>query len=292
MNKRTFPTELQLLLVVLIWAVNYPIVKYGITGLNIFVFNSIRFIVAGIFIWIFFLGQSRWTPVERRDWKGLLQAGVIAHVLYQIAFIVGLNLTTAGNSAILISTSPLWTIVLHARLHKEKIRSRVWAGIILSLCGVALLIIGSGKKIEFGSNALIGDIICFLAAILWGLNTTLQKPLLSKYSPPQVNLVMIAVGAAGLTLAATPNLIHLYGAEIHWSYYAAALISGMFSIGLANVLWSNGVKRIGPGRTAIFNNLVPVFAFALSYITLHEEVLPIQFIGAAVTISGVWIARR
>jgi drug/metabolite transporter (DMT)-like permease len=52
------------------------------------------------------------------------------------------------------------------------------------------------------------------------------------------------------------------------------------------------VKHLGPGRTANFNNLVPVLAFIFSYFTLHEQLLPIQFVGAGVTVVGIWIARR
>ncbi|MGB6120572.1 MAG: hypothetical protein WBG80_01590, partial [Bacteroidota bacterium] len=50
-----------------------------------------------------------------------------AHVMYQMAFITGLNLTTAGNAAVLLATAPLWTLVIDARMHGEKISGRMWA---------------------------------------------------------------------------------------------------------------------------------------------------------------------
>ena len=70
------------------------------------------------------------------------------------------------------------------------------------------------------------------------------------------------------------------------------MASGAFSIGVANAIWTFGVKRLGPGRTSNFQNLVPVLAFIISYFTLNEEIAPIHFVGAAVTIAGVWYARR
>jgi len=103
---------------------------------------------------------------------------------------------------------------------------------------------------------------------------------------------MIAIGAIGLSLIAVPMLPDVPWSSLHWSFYAVTIISGALSIGLANVLWSHGVKHLGPGRTANFNNLVPVLALVISYFTLNEDLLLIQFIGAGITVIGVWVARR
>ena len=162
----------------------------------------------------------------------------------------------------------------------------------LSLCGVLMIIAGSGKNVWLGGEALVGDMICVTAAILWGFNTNLQKPLLSQYSTFQLALVMIIVGAAGLSLIAIPSALTLEWGSIHWSYYAAAVGSGVFSIAAANVFWSNGVKRFGPGKTGNFGNLIPVLAFLMSYFMLDEQLFVVQFLGAAVTVVGVWLARR
>jgi len=284
--------ELLVMVVVLVWAANLPLAKYGITGLDIFVFNGIRYVIAAGLVAGIFLLRSSWTPIQRADLPRLLRAGLIANVLYQVAFIIGLSLTTAGNSAILLATSPLWTVVIHARMHRETISRQTWIGMATSFAGVVMIIIGSGRKLEVGSQALAGDVISLAAAFFWGLNTNIQKPLLTRYSAIQVTLVMLTVGAIGLTVLAIPSAATLEWESVHWTYYAAAVVSGAVSIGLASVVWSIGVKRLGPSRTGNFSNLVPVFAFVISYFTLHEEILPIQIIGAAVTIVGVWLARQ
>jgi drug/metabolite transporter (DMT)-like permease len=284
--------QLLLLLVVVIWAVNYPIAKFAISRIDVFVFNGIRFIVATAVLAVMFFSRSKWVPVQRSDWRRILRAGFVANVLYQCAFIIGLNLTTAGNSAVLMATSPLWTVFVNARLHKEKIRTAMWIGMALSLAGVMMIIVGSGKKLELGGNEIIGDLICLTAAILWAFNTNLQKPLLAHYSSLHLATMMIGIGAIGLTVAAVPSAIMTDWSSIGWTYWLAAVVSGALSIGLANAFWSYGVQRLGPGRTGSFSNLVPVLAFIVSYIALNEQLFPIQFVGSAITIAGVWIARR
>ncbi len=285
-------TERLLLAVVIIWAANYPVAKYGLEGLNQLVFNSIRFIVAAAVIAVPVARGERWIPIERRDRPKLLKAGIIASVIYQVAFVVALSMTTAGNAAILLSTSPLWTILLNARMHREKIEPMMMAGMVVSLCGIAMIIVGSGTKLAFGGMEFIGDLIALTAAALWGLNTAMQKPLLVRYSSIQLAFILVSVGAVGLTLIAIPAAVTLSWESVHWTYYLAAVASGALSIGVGNAIWSRGVKHLGPGRTAAFNNLVPVLAFIFSFLTLHEELLPVQFVGAGVTVAGVWIARK
>lgn len=287
-----YGTEFLLVIVVIIWATNFPIAKYGLSAFSPFVFNGIRYIVAAISIALLFFVRSSWQPVRREDVPKVFGTGLVASVIYQVAFIIGLNLTTAGNSAVLLSTSPLWTILFNARLHKEKIFPRTIAGMIISLFGVIMMIIGSGKKLEFGSNALFGDLITLAAAALWALNTNLQKPLLAKYPTTQVTLMLVGIGAVGLSVIAIPSALETEWSSLHWTHYLAAITSGVFSIAAANLFWSYGVKRLGPTGAANFNNLVPVIAFVISYFTLNEQLLPIQFTGAAVTVAGVWIARK
>ncbi len=283
--------ELLLLFVAVTWAANYPLAKYALTQMNPFVFNAIRFIVASLTVFALFLLRSEWRPVDRKDWPMILRAGVVGNVIYQVAFIIGLSLTTAGNSAVLLSTSPLWTVFINSRMHGEKIRPAVLTGMSLSLVGVFLIIAGSSKKLSLGGYELIGDIIILCAAVLWALNTNLQKPLLFRYSPVQLALVMLATGAAGLALIAIPPAVRFNWGSAPPSAYFAAVLSGAVSIGIGNAIWSRGVKRLGPGRTANFNNLVPVLALLISYFTINEELMLIQMVGAGVTIVGVWLAR-
>jgi drug/metabolite transporter (DMT)-like permease len=284
--------ELFVLLVVVVWATNFPIVKWGLRFIDPLVFNAVRYIVATAVLAVWHAVRFPWRPVQRADWLRIGSVGFLANVVYQMGFIFGLQLTTAGNAAVLLSTAPLWTVFIQARLQKSPVPRVILLGTAVSFLGVVLIIIGSGKKLEIGSTALLGDLLTLGSAFLWGLNTNMQKPLLIRYSPLQLTLVMIAIGAGGLSLAALPQAISFAWWSAPWTSYAAGIVSGALSIAIANVFWSFGVKHLGPGRTANFGNLVPVLAFMVSYLVLDEDVLLIQMIGAAVTIGGVWIARK
>jgi drug/metabolite transporter (DMT)-like permease len=285
-------TESLLLIVVLIWAANAPLVKFGISGMDLLVFNSIRFLVAGTTLAAIVRARTPWTKVPNSDWLNLIGLGIIAHVLYQLTYLYGIKNTTVGNSAIILSTSPLWTMFLNSMIHKEKVPSQTWLGTGVSLVGIIFIVIGTGSTVRIGGDALLGDVLSLVAALLWALSTTLQKNFLKSYSAMQLSVMLVSVGAIVLTIAAIPSAITIRWGEVGTGYYAAAVGSGALSIGASTVLWAVGIKKLGPRRTANFNNLVPVLAFIFAYIALGEKMYPLQILGAAITLVGVWLARR
>jgi drug/metabolite transporter (DMT)-like permease len=291
-NSPRFKARILLLGTVVVWAANYPLAKFGLSGMHPFIFNAIRYLTATGILWWMIAAKGGQVKIQRQDMPKIIGLGMLANVLYQIIFVVGLAMSTAGNTAVILSTSPLWTVLLHAKLHREKIPLGMWIGTMLSFLGVVLIIFGSGQKVGFGSQQFFGDCILLTAAALWGLTTNLQKPFLRSYSVTHITFIMMLVGGVGLTIIALPALGQTIHYGIGWWYLVAAILSGTFSIAIGNLVWSFGVKILGPSKTATFNNLVPVLALIFSYLSLHEGFVPMQFIGAAVTISGVWLAQR
>ncbi|MCU0452346.1 MAG: DMT family transporter [Bacteroidetes bacterium] len=291
-DRKDRQAELLVVVVMTIWAANAPFAKLGLERLDVFLFNSLRYIVAFGALMVLLRSRTEWIPVQSADRWPLLRLGIVASIIYQLVYILGLRYTTAGNSAVLLSTSPLWTAVISARMHRERLSWPVLAGMALALAGIVVIVTGSGTRIEFGGDAVVGDLLSLAAAFLWALNTNLQKPLLARYPALQLTVISLGIGAVGLTLVATPSGFQQDWATLDLTGVWIAVISGALSIGIANVLWSYGVKRLGPRRTAGYNNLVPVMTFAISYAVFGAPVFLQQIIGAAMTVTGVWWARR
>lgn len=290
-DKARILAEILLLVTILIWAGNNSLAKWTLGGMTMFQFNSIRYVVASLFLGSLFLVRARWLKVEPGDWKKILLVGFLAGVAYQMAFISGLSLTTVGNCSVLLATSPIWTIITNRVILKEAIRPMVITGMVTSFIGVGMIIFGTGT-LDVGAEGILGDFLCLFAATLWGLSSTLQKPLLARYSAIQLNVVIGLMGGMVFSVVAFPSFVAGESSALAPGYFFAAVVSGAFSIGLANTFWSFGVKKLGPAHASNFANLVPVFALAIAYIALGEKLLLLQLIGAGVTLVGVWLARK
>ena len=71
----------------------------------------------------------------------------------------------------------------------------------------------------------------------------------------------------------------------------AVLYSGFLAAGVSNVLVSNGIRVVGPTRTAAYQFLVPALAVVLAFLFLAEPIRVGQVIGGLVIIGGVLITR-
>jgi drug/metabolite transporter (DMT)-like permease len=69
------------------------------------------------------------------------------------------------------------------------------------------------------------------------------------------------------------------------------LYSGFLAAGVANVLVSNGIRVVGPTRTAAYQFLVPALAVVLAFVFLAEPIRPGQVLGGLVIVAGVLITR-
>ena len=80
--------------------------------------------------------------------------------------------------------------------------------------------------------------------------------------------------------------------QLQWTptLLGSILYLGLFGTALAFVWYSEGVKRLGAGRTVVFNNLVPVFGAAFGITLLGEHFDPSMAVGGLVALLGVMIA--
>jgi drug/metabolite transporter (DMT)-like permease len=286
----TRKAEAGLLLMVVIWAVNFSVIKVGLTAFEPFTFNAFRFPLAAVLLSTALVAAGRTRLPERGDLARIAGLGVVGHVGYQLFFILGMDRTRAGNASLLLTSAPVYTAFLSGVLGHERIPPRAWLGVLATVCGIAL-VIGSGPGgFSFGSATLTGDLLIMGASILWALYTVGARDMVRKYGSMAVTAWALWVGATLLFLIGVPDMLRMDAAPpLAWG---AVAYSGMLGIGLAHVLWYRGVRLIGNTRTAVFQNLVPILALAVAWAWLGEVPGLWQLVGAAVIIGGVTIARR
>lgn len=283
--------NLAMLALVVIWGFNFPIVKGAFDELPPLLFNALRFGGATLIL-LLVLGRLEPDPPARGrvEWLKLFALGIVGHSTYQLLFINGLARTTAGNSAIILSTVPLFVALLGTALKVERLSARTWTGIVLAFAGIVTLVSATGK-VGLGGQTRAGDLLMLLCTICWSLYTVFSHPMLRAYSPLRLTTLTMVLGSPVLILAALPQMLRHPWGEVGWRSWGALTYSAVLAIALGYVVWYASVRSVGNTATAVYSNLIPVVALVSAWLLLREAISPLQGAGAAVVLAGVSLAR-
>lgn len=288
---RTYLIDLSLILVAIIWALNFSVVKVSLEEMDPYSFNALRFIFATALLWYAARKKGYTLKVKKEHFWKLVGIGIVGNLFYQLLFIIGINYTYAANAAVMLGTIPIWVALLSQFFTDEKLTFYKTAGVVFAFVGVAFIIFGSQRPDSFESETFLGNVITLIAAVCWAAYTILSRKYLRVYSPLQYSAFMSVVGLMSLMMVGLPFMIELNWSEISLVGYGGVFYSGALSVGLAYILWNNGVKKIGAVRTAAYQNLVPVLGLVFGVVLLGEELALLQYIGAALVIAGIVLAR-
>lgn len=290
-EKASFLTDLSLLCIAFVWALNFTVIKASLEEIDPYSFNALRFILAAAFIWIVVAGRNAWFRIQKKDLFPLILLGLTGNLLYQWLFIVGIDLTLAANAAVMLGTIPVWVAIFSHLLSIELLNKVKSIAVVLAFAGVLLIIAYGKNPVSFGSDTFTGDVTIVAAAAVFALFTILSKSYLSRYTPLQYSAFMTSIGAVSLTLLAIPFASGTEWQEVSAAAYGGIIFSGLLAIGVAFLIWNNGILKVGAVRTATYQNLVPVLGLLFGIILLGENLEPLQYLGSAVVITGILLAR-
>ena len=283
------PTDALLALMALIWGVNLIIVKAALAVFQPLAFNAVRFPLAAVaLIAVARLMGYRLPP--RRFWVPLALYGVLGNSLYQLGFIEGLGRTRAGNAALLMAANPVLTAVIsHWRGH-EHVGSRDWLGLALSGAGVALVVLGSGVEVGFGSTV-VGDLMVLGAVLCWALYAVGSSPLVHELGSVPMTAWTTALGTVPIVLMGLPSLAGQRWDAVTPAAWGAVLYASLGAIVTGYLLWARGIRRLGSTRVALYSNFTPVFAFLAAWPVLGETPTLWQVVGGSAIVSGMYLTR-
>lgn len=281
------------LAIYLIWGSTYLAIRLAVATLPPFLMAGTRFLTAGLllFAWLGMRGEYRAT---RREWRdativgGLMLLGGNGVVSWAEQFV------PSGLAALIVSTIPIWVVLLDWLWLKEKRPDRrTIAGLILGFLGVAMLVRphaapGSGAVSLLGGGALL------LAAALWAAGTLFSR----RAARPKAPLLSAAMQmvAGGVLLLLTGTLTGEWARLNLQAATALSLLSLIYLIlfgslvGLTSYLWL--IQVTTPARASTYAFVNPIVAIILGWAVAGEEFRPMTVVAAAVAISGVVLIVR
>ncbi len=295
--RSTLKYDLALLFAVLVWGINFVVIKAALGVMHPHVLNALRFLVSALVLGALYVWRQRragdplLAPL-RRHGRVLFGLGMLGFFFYQLSFIIGADLTTAGNAALIMASAPLWTAVFGHFARLEELRGGAWMGLLATFAGAALIVVGGTRSIDFSDETFVGNLLMVGAALLWGAYTAFSRPMTRRVTPTAVTFLGLLMALPFLLALSVP-----YVGDVEWErvtgwIWVAIVFSGGLSIGLAVVIWNAAVKHVGPSQTAVYGNLVPVVALISGALFLNEHIGPAQIGGGALILGGLLLIRR
>jgi len=283
--------HIALLLMTVIWAVNFSVTKIALTELTPLAFNAFRFVLATVVMYLVLRSRGPVPLPDRGDIPAIAALGIVGNGVYQLFFILGVNRTGAGAASLLLAGTPLVTALLSAGLGHERIRPRVWFGVVCTLIGI-VLVTGFGEATSSSPVTLEGNLLMMGATLSWAGYTVGSRRYVDRYGPVPVTAWTLWVGTPVLFLLGVPDLFRINTGDVTLGTWLGVAYGGVLSIAIAYLIWYYGVKLLGNTRTSVYSNLTPVLALVVAWILLREVPSLAQMAGAAVIVSGVTLAQR
>jgi drug/metabolite transporter (DMT)-like permease len=281
-------TDLLLVLMALIWGINFSVVKYGTQVVPPLAYNALRVALAALILLGLGFALRRPWP-SRRDVLALLALGVLGNCVYQIFFIEGLARTRAGTAALVLASGPAFVALVGRIRGIERITARGWVAIGLQLAGMACVV--AGTKRTGGDNSLLGSLLILSGALCWALFSVQLKPYTHRMHGIHLSALTMLGGAVPLALVATPSLAETPWGALGAGAYGAVAYSGLLAMVVAYLIYYRGVRVIGPTRTAMYGNLQPIIALGIAWLMLGETPTIWQIVGMASILSGLLLSR-
>ena len=252
----------------------------------------LRFVVASVALLLVALVVEKGLPrIAPRQWIAVALMGVTGVVIFNLCFMYGLARAPASRGALIMALNPALTLLgAIVFLHEEVTRDKV-LGIAIALAGV-VVVLGHGNPANLLHGTVgPGDVVLLGCPLAWAAYSLIGKHALPGLSAVAVTTYAALLGTAVLAVV-TVALGEFAWPSASWRAWSGIGFTGLFGTALAFLLFYRGVRAIGPARTAVFINLVPVVAVLLGVLLLGESLEVSMLVGGVLVVAGVLLLNR
>ena len=256
--------------------------------------SFLRFLVASVsmipLVWHF---EGRLQPLRKKQFLLVFLSGMTGVFLYNVFFLTGLQTMPASRASVIVASNPVFISLFASLLFREERMTLLkMVGIVLSVSG-AVYVISHGNPAEILQGGIgRGELLIFGCVLSWVSYSLIGKIVMKDVQPVSAVTYACLFGAAALL---PPALFEGMAGSLG-NYSLPAWLSivylGFFGTCLGFVWYYEGIKAIGPSKSAVFINFVPISAVIMSFFLLGETIDASLLIGAALVLSGIYLTNR
>jgi probable blue pigment (indigoidine) exporter len=281
-TKLTMVPVLLLITATFLMGSSFAVGKLGLHYFSPLLLTGYRFLLAGglllLIVGWFQPNRPRKAFIWRASVIGSLQtAGVMGCIFISLQYI------SAGESAILTFTNPLFVLILSTLFLKEKHGARQWAGVLIGIIGVSIVMSG-----DMAINQ--GTLIGLLGAVFWASATLLYKRWDSLHANTWLlsGMQMTFGGILLLLACLTGDTTQVWNGQSTAILLWLAIPGSIVQFGLWYILLS----KMNPARASSFLFLAPVFGVLTGAWLLDEPLHPLVLLGGCCVFAGIYLSSR
>lgn len=284
-----FPAALYTVFLCMLFGANNVAVKISLTGVGIYTNAGLRFGGAALFLLAWGVTTGKPLRISARQ---LLQMTIFTAIFFfQITFFyMGLRLTSASHGVLISNLLPFVVMLLaHHLLPNDRITRKKVLGLVLGFAGVFLLFIDSAASPH---SSLHGNLLIAIGVLLWGCNAVFVKKIISDYTPLQITIYPMLIGAPIYLLCGvlfdTPMI-----AEVDTPIVLAMLYQTLVTTTFGFLAWNRLIQQYGATALHAFIFIMPLSGVFFG-VTLLGEPVTSALLGSIllVTCGLVVINRR
>lgn len=273
------------LLAVTIWAGNTVVSKMAASAIAPMEIGFYRWLLAGLLLTPIVLPATlcNWHAIRPKLGR-IVVLGLLGMVMYQTIAYYAAHMTTATNMGIINSLNPLMVLALAIPVLRQQITSGALAGCALSVTGVILVVTHGHPGALLAQGVGRGDALMLLAVLTYAAYAILLKRW-DLRSIPALQLTYLQVLVA--IVALFPLFLFSQRTGLNSHNIPLVLYAGVFASICAPWCWMRAVATLGPSRSSMCFNLIPLFTALIAARLLGEALATYHLTGGLLIIGGV-----
>lgn len=274
------------------WGLMSPISKFLMVGglISPLAVTDLRIGGAMILFWLlsFFIKSEH---VSSKDLMTLFFASLLAIVLNQGSFIIGVSLTSPADASIITTSMPLWAMILAAFILKEPITIKKILGIAFGAAGALVLIFSSNNISQSAKSdtAIYGDLLVLFAQFCYALYIVLFKDFVSKYSLVTIMKWMFTYSFICTLTFTAHDLLNTQWCDFSMLEFMGLGFIVVFATFISYMLIVVGQKRLRPTVAGMYNYVQPIVACIVAILWNMDTFSVTKLLAIIMIFTGVYL---
>jgi drug/metabolite transporter (DMT)-like permease len=238
-----------LVLLTIVWGVNWPIMKFGVTGFPPLTFRTVCMWIGLPVLALFLVWRRVPFRIAREHWRELAVLTVFNMLFWHTLAILAIQSLSSGRAAILGYTMPVFSALIGAAWFGQRLAARAWFGVAAAALGVVLLL---WHEITTLSGKPLG-----VAAATWALGTQRMRRTRIAHPTLAISFWMTVITAVWMTAMAI-----LFEREA-WVWptppvWGAIVYNALGVFAFAQVVWLMLARDLPPIASTLSVMFIPV----------------------------------